>query len=52
MSYAIVDRDLDGVAAVLMIVDEEPEAETIMNELRQRGVHADVVVAELGPPTT
>jgi len=37
---AIVDRD---TGAVLMLVDDQAEAETIMVELRRSGVHADVV---------
>jgi hypothetical protein len=52
MSFAIVDRDRDGVGAVLMIVDEQPEAETIMVELRARGVRADVEIVEPALPST
>ena len=37
---AIVDRD---TGAVLMLVADQAEAETIMVELRRSGVHADVV---------
>jgi len=37
---AIVDRD---TGAVLMLVDDWAEAETIVIELRHHGVHADVV---------
>ena len=46
MPFAIVDRDREGVAAVLMIVDDQPEAETIVVELRGRGIRADVETAE------
>jgi hypothetical protein len=41
--FAIVDRDRDGSGAVLMIVDDRPEADVITTELRRKGVRADVV---------
>jgi hypothetical protein len=41
--FAIVDRDRDGPGAVLMIVDDRPEADLITIELRRKGVRADVV---------
>jgi hypothetical protein len=42
MPFAIVDREKDGVGAILMIVEEQDEAETIVVELRRRDVRADV----------
>jgi len=39
----VVDRDKEGVGAVLMIVDGKDEAEDIAIELRRPGVRADVV---------
>jgi hypothetical protein len=46
MPFAIVDREKDGVGAVLMILDEQAEAETIVFELRRRSVRADVQTTE------
>jgi hypothetical protein len=37
---AIVDR---ATGSVLMLLDDQAEAEAIMNELRRRGVQADIV---------
>jgi hypothetical protein len=37
---AIVDRE---TGSVLMLIDDEGEAEAIMNELRRSGVQADIV---------
>ena len=48
MPFAIVDGEKDGVGAVLMILDEETEAETIVFELRRRHVRADVQTTEPG----
>jgi hypothetical protein len=42
MPFAIVDREKEGVGAVLMILEDEAEAETIVVELRRRHVRADV----------
>jgi hypothetical protein len=42
MPFAIVDREKEGVDAILMIVDEQEEAETIVVELRRRDVRADL----------
>jgi len=41
--FAIVDRDGEGAAAVLMIVDEQYDAEKIASELRQANVRVDVL---------
>jgi hypothetical protein len=43
MTFAVVDRGREGVAAVLMILDDEAEAEAIAFDLRDRQVRADVV---------
>jgi hypothetical protein len=48
MPFAIVDREKDGVGAILMIVEEEDDAETIVVELRRRDVRADLETTE--PP--
>src|SRR5579871_6234894 len=42
MPFAIVDRAREGTGAVLMIVDERLEAETIAIELRDANVSVDV----------
>jgi hypothetical protein len=42
MPFAIVDREKDGVGVILMIVEEQEEAETIVVELRRLDVRADV----------
>jgi hypothetical protein len=42
--FAIVDRDRgEGLESVLMILDDQAEAEIIAFELRQRGIRADVI---------
>ena len=46
MPFAIVDREKDGVGAILMIVEEEDDAETIVVELRRRDVRADLETTE------
>jgi hypothetical protein len=43
VAFAIVDRDRDGVEAVLMIVDDKADAETIAIELRSANVRVDVL---------
>jgi hypothetical protein len=40
--FAIVDREREGVEAVLMIVDDKSDAEMIALELRPANVRADV----------
>ena len=46
MPFAIVDRERDGVGAILMIVDEKDEADTIVVELRRRDVRAHIEKTE------
>jgi hypothetical protein len=43
VTFAVVDRDQEGIAAVLMLLDDEAEAEAIAFELRDRDVRADVI---------
>jgi len=43
MPFAIVDREREGTSAVLMIVDEQADAETIAIELRQANGSVDVL---------
>ena len=41
--FAIVDREREGTAAILMIVDEASEAERIAIELREANVRVEVL---------
>jgi hypothetical protein len=41
--FAIVDREREGSEAILMLVEEQANAETIVVELRRRDVQADAV---------
>ena len=57
MTFAIVDREREGIGSVLMLVDEKREAEEIAIELRRAGVRAEALGAEAvrggdgtGPP--
>jgi hypothetical protein len=43
MSFAVVDLDREGVSAVLMLLDEQAEAQRIAIEMRGREVSADVI---------
>ena len=43
--FAVIDVERDGRLGVLMIVDDQAEAEAIAVELRRAGVRADVVRA-------
>jgi hypothetical protein len=47
-SFAIVDREKHGDNAILMIVEEQDVAETIVVELRRRDVKADLVAEGTG----
>ena len=42
MPFAIVERGTEGIDAILMIVEEEAEAEAIVFALRRHDVRADV----------
>ena len=42
MPFAIVEREREGIDAILMVVEEEAEAEAIVFELRRHDVRADV----------
>ena len=41
--FAIVDREREGTDAILMLVEDQADAETIVVELRRRDVQADAV---------
>jgi hypothetical protein len=49
MPFAIVDQERDGVGAVLMIVEEEDEAEAIVFELRRHDVRVDIRTSKPEP---
>jgi hypothetical protein len=49
MPFAIVDREREGTNAVLMILDEQSEAETIAIELRQVNLRVDVMPLPTNP---
>ena len=48
MPFAVIDRDRDGAAAVLLVVHDKAEAENIAMDLRHRGMRADVAAVQEG----
>ena len=42
LTWAVVDRDLAGPRSVLMLLDEQADADAIVWELRRRGIAADM----------
>jgi hypothetical protein len=46
VTFAIVDREREGIGSVLMLVEERREAEEIAIELRRIGVRAEALGAE------
>jgi hypothetical protein len=42
MSFAVVDRDRQGIGAILVILDERNEADSMAIELRRAGIKAEV----------